>query len=126
MQAPKNYEKDIKGVHTFKINIHDPMSSADLRGSGINVMAGYETTFLISPSQIAATDEVKSLPFYKRNCLFPDETKFTNTKLIIFKYYAKTFLMKLSFLYDISLNNSPIKPNKTKFRKIIGYDFGLN
>ena len=87
MQAPKNYEKDIKGVHTFKINIHDPMSAADLRGSGINVMAGYETTFLISPSQIVATDAVKTLPIYKRNCLFPDETKFT--KLIIFKYYAK-------------------------------------
>ena len=66
------------------------MSAADLRGSGINVMAGYETTFLISPSQIAATDEVKSLPFYKRNCLFPDEAKLK--KLVIFKYYPKNKL----------------------------------
>ena len=87
MQAPKNYEKDYKEVHTLKIDIHDPMSPADLRGSGISVMAGYETTFLISPSQIVATDAVKTLPFYKRNCLFPDETKLR--KLFIFKYYTK-------------------------------------
>ena len=50
--------------------------------SGIDVKVGYETTFLITPSQIVATDEVKDLAPYRRKCLFPDETG----KLILFKY----------------------------------------
>ena len=66
----------------FQINIHDPFSAADLRKSGIDVKAGYETTFLIKPSQIVATDGVKDLAAIRRNCLFDDESD----KLILFKY----------------------------------------
>ena len=61
--------------------MHDPFSAADLRTSGIHVKAGYETTFLITPSQIVATDEVKGLAPHRRKCTFDDET----SKLILFK-----------------------------------------
>ena len=50
--------------------------------SGIHVKAGYKTTFLITPSQIVATDEVRDLAPHRRNCTFVDETD----KLVLFKY----------------------------------------
>ena len=81
LQGPRNYGRHSTKPTVFQLNIHNPFSSADLRSSGIDVKAGYETTFLITPSQIVATDEVKDLAPHKRNCTFHDET----SKLILFK-----------------------------------------
>ena len=50
--------------------------------SGIDVKVGYETTFLITPSQIVASDGIKDLAPYRRKCTFSDET----SKLMLFKY----------------------------------------
>ena len=82
MQGPKNFEELSGKAKKFKINIHDPSSVADLRTAGINVIPGYETTFLITPSKIVTSEDVRDLPFYKRNCLFQDEAD----NLILFKY----------------------------------------
>ena len=77
LQGSKNYDRD-----DFQINIHDPFSAADLITSGIDVKAGFETTFLITPSQIVAIDGVKDLAPHRRNCLFVEETD----SLVLFKY----------------------------------------
>ena len=82
LQGPRNYEKDSNVPTVFQINIHDAFSAADLGNSGIDVEAGYETTFLITPSEIVTSDDFKDLPFYRRKCLFHDEAD----KLILFKY----------------------------------------
>ena len=65
----------------FQINIHDPFSAADLITSEIHVKAGYETTFLITPSEIVATEGVRDLAPHRRNCTFYDE----KSKLFLFK-----------------------------------------
>ena len=82
LQGPRHYGRHSTKPTVFQLNIHNPFSSADLRSSGIDVKAGYETTFLITSSQIDATNEVKDLAPDRRNCLFVDE----NEKLILFKY----------------------------------------
>ena len=51
------------------------MSIADLRSTGVDIEAGYISTFLITPSQKVTSPEVKSLPMNKRNCSFPSEGK---------------------------------------------------
>ena len=66
------------------IKIHDPSSVADIRTS-VNVKAGYETTFVITPSQIVASKDVKDMAPDRRNCLFNDETG----KLRLFKYLLR-------------------------------------
>ena len=82
MQGPRNLEEGSGKAKKFKINIHDPFSAADLRTAGINVIPGYETTFLITPSKIVTSEDVRDLPFYKRKCLFQDEAD----NLVLFKY----------------------------------------
>ena len=82
LQGPRGYDKDSNKPTDFQITIHDPFSAGDLKATGIDVKAGHETTFLITPSQIVVTDGVKDLAPHKRNCLFADET----SKLVLFKY----------------------------------------
>ena len=84
----------------FKINIHDPFSAADLGNSGIDVEAGYVTTFLITPSQIATSEDFKDLPFYRRKCLFHDETDKPRDKLILFKYPLNYLYFLCIWLYN--------------------------
>jgi len=86
LQGPRN---NINKFKDFQINIHDPFSVADFTTSVINVKVGYETTFLITPSKIVATDDVKDLAFYRRNCKFDDETD----KLVLFKKYTRSNCM---------------------------------
>ena len=43
----------------FKVAIHDHMSIADLRGSGVEVQAGHVSTFLIKPLQIVTSKDAK-------------------------------------------------------------------
>ena len=100
LQGPRDYGKDSNTPAVFKINIHDPFSAADLGNSGIDVEAGYVTTFLITPSQIVTSDDVKDLPFYRRKCLFHDETD----KLILFKYLTIYIFCVIGYTI-ISCNN---------------------
>ena len=82
MQGPRKYDKDSNKPTDFQISFHDPFSAADLRASGLDIKAGYETTFFINPSQIVTTDGVRDLAPHRRNCTYADET----SKLILFKY----------------------------------------
>ena len=81
MQGPRNYQKSSDKPTSFEINIHDPFSAADLRTSGLEIKAGYETTFSITPSEIVATEGVRELAPHRRNCTFYDE----KNKLSLFK-----------------------------------------
>ena len=81
LQGPIIYDKDSNKPIDFEIKIHDPFSVADVRTS-VNVKAGYETTFVITPSQIVASNDVKDMAPSRRNCSFDDETD----KLHLFKY----------------------------------------
>ena len=97
MQGPRNFEEGSGKAKKIKISIHDPFSAADLRTAGINVIPGYETTFLITPSQIVTSEEVKDLPFYRRNCLFQDEAD----NLVLFKYlFYYIYEVLHRYLYD--------------------------
>ena len=90
MQGHRAYKKKDSKKHTFfQIKIHDPFSVADMSTS-VNVKAGYETTFVITPLQIVASNDVKDMASERRNCLFGDETG----KLHLFKYYLVKSLVK--------------------------------
>ena len=74
-QVSEQKNGGFKAIPPFRISIHDPMSIADLRSTGVDIEAGYISTFLITPSQKVTSPEVKSLPMNKRNCSFPSEGK---------------------------------------------------
>ena len=59
------------------------MSIADLRDSGVDIVAGYISTFLITPVQKVTSPEVQSLSINKRNCSFPTEGKPTENLIIV-------------------------------------------
>ena len=90
LQNSKMYEESQSdGVRTFppfKIAIHDPMSIADLRRSGVEVEPGYISTFLITPSQIVTSWSAKDLPEKDRQCRF----NFESRKLKLFKEYTQS------------------------------------
>ena len=86
------------------IKIHDPSSVADIRTS-VNVKAGYETTFVITPSQIVASQDVKDMAPDRRNCLFNDETR----KLRLFKY-----LLRITYVFQTEFHES----NQTSLQKV--------
>ena len=105
LQGPRNYDKDSSKPTVFKIKIHDPFSIADIRTS-VNVKAGYETTFVITPSQIVASQDVKYMAPDRRNCLFNDETG----KLLLFKYLVKIIM----HLFHADFH----EPNQTSLQKL--------
>jgi hypothetical protein len=78
--------KDIKPYNVFKVSIHDPMSIADLRTTGVDVEVGYLSTFLISPSQIVTSRNAQSLSEKRRECRFQHERK----GLKLFKEYTRS------------------------------------
>ncbi len=80
---PKN--SDIKPYKPFKVSIHDPLTIADLRSTGVEVEPGYLSTFLITPSQIVTSPTVMGLEESRRGCRFKDETQ----DLVIFKEYTQ-------------------------------------
>ena len=90
---------DFKETLPIKVSIHDPMSIADLRSSGVEVQPGYVSTFLISPSQIVTSEAAKNLPISKRNCLFQHESR----RLSLFREYSQSncvFECQLNVAYD--------------------------
>ena len=86
-------------IEPFRISIHDPLSIADLRSSGVDVEVGYVSTFLITPSQIVTSPTAKNLPKEKRKCLFQEESN----KLTLFKEYSQRnciFECQLKFAFS--------------------------
>ena len=86
MYKLSRYMKDEKTLPPFKIAIHDPMATADLRGSGVEVEPGYVTTFLITPSQIVSSSNLKVLNEEQRQCRFHSEGR----KLKLFTKYTQS------------------------------------
>lgn len=69
----------------FKVAIHDPMMPANLRSEGVEIEAGYLSTFLITPSEITITDAVKGLEQFRRKCRFRSETQ----NMTVFSEYTQ-------------------------------------
>ena len=57
-----------KAVSEFTIAIHDPRVAADLRGEGIKVKTGYETTITVTPKVLYTTDSAQKMSFKDRKC----------------------------------------------------------
>ena len=114
LQGPRDYGKDSNTPAVFQINIHDPFSAADLGNSGIDVETGYVTTFLITPSPIVTSEDFKDLPFYRRKCLFHDETDKPRDKLILFKYPLNYLHFLCNWFTIISYNNLLFTENTLK------------
>ncbi len=83
--AAKDDASRAKIVPMFKVAIHDPQKPADLRSEGVMIEPGYTSTFLITPSQVFTSDNVKKLEVDKRKCKFHSE----NEGLKIFTEYTK-------------------------------------
>ena len=69
----------------FRVNVHDPLSVADLIDTGVDVKAGYISTFLINPSQTITSNNTKHLSQEKRQCQFKNE----NRNLELFKDFSE-------------------------------------
>lgn len=81
-----SHRTGIRTWPSFKIAIHDPMSTADLRRSGVEVEPGLVTTFLITPSQIVTSSSLKVLNEQQRQCRF----HFESEKLKLFTKYTQS------------------------------------
>ena len=89
LQSSRLYESDgssLLSFPPFRVSIHDPMSVADLRRSGVEVEAGYISTFLITPSQIVTSKSARGLPEEKRECRF----QFDSQSLTLFNEYTQS------------------------------------
>ena len=83
----------------IRVAVHDPMSVADMIGTGFDVNTGYVSTILITPSQIVTSEHTKHLSRKERQCQFRDE--FDKTGL--FKDYSEAncnFECLLRVAYD--------------------------
>ena len=90
---PKN--NDVKPYKPFKVSIHDPLTIADLRSTGVEVEPGYLSTFLITPSQIVTSQTVMALKEERRECRFKKE----HEKLKIFQEYSQ-----VSCIFECQIN----------------------
>ena len=78
-------DRSIEKAPKFKVAIHNPAMPADLRSGGVEVEAGYLSTFLITSSQLLTSEGVKGLEQSRRKCRFPSESE----GLKIFKQYSQ-------------------------------------
>ena len=107
-QAEYKKTKDFtKAVQEFTVGIHDPSVPADLRGGGIKVKTGYETTIMVTPKVLHTTQSGMKMSFKERQCRTFEETEITGLK--IFRQYSRevetrgTQFTHLVFLYPITL-----------------------
>jgi hypothetical protein len=94
---PNPAKEDIKPYNTFKVSIHDPLSIADLRSSGVDVEVGYVSTFLISPSQIVTSPNAQGISEERRQCRFQHERK----GMKLFKAYTHS-----GCIFECQLNDA--------------------
>ena len=64
-----------KPVPPFKLALHDPKMPADLRRAGVEVEPGYKSTFLITPSIVESSSEIRSMDQASRGCKFEEENE---------------------------------------------------
>ncbi len=88
------YDKDVfrdneKTFPTVRVTLHDPNKPADLRGAGIDIRPGYDSTFLITPSQVQTSPDIERIDLARRKCKFPDEIE----GLKIFNEYTQNACM---------------------------------
>ncbi len=88
------YDKDVfhdnvKTFPTIRVTLHDPNKPADLRGAGIDIRPGYHSTFLIAPSRVQTSLDIKSIDLDRRTCKFSDEVE----GLKIFNEYTQNACM---------------------------------
>lgn len=76
-----------KAVSEFTVGVHDPSVPANLRGEGIKVKTGYETTIMVTPRVLHTTDMAISMPFEDRQCRASSEADAAGLK--IFKKYSR-------------------------------------
>ena len=67
------------------LGIHSPNDVADIKGSGIDIHPGYETTIRVSFQELYSDPKIKNTDPIKRGCKFDHE----NTDLNIFKWYSR-------------------------------------
>ena len=76
-----------KAVKEFTVGIHDPSVPANLRGEGIKVKTGYETTITITPKVLHTTENGMKMSFKERQCRTFEEAQTAGLK--IFLKYSK-------------------------------------
>ena len=77
-----------KAVREFTVGVHDPSVPANLRGEGIKVKTGYETTIMVTPRVLHTTDmAIDKLTFGQRRCRASSEADAAG--LQIFKKYSR-------------------------------------
>ena len=55
-------------IPEFTIGVHDPAMPANLRGEGIKVKTGYETTIMVTPRVLYTTDSAEDMDYEDRQC----------------------------------------------------------
>ncbi|XP_055844441.1 pickpocket protein 28-like [Episyrphus balteatus] len=68
----------------FKISLHSPTETPQLRETGLLLQAGFETKMRIMPVKSEAGTELRSIRKEYRQCIFNDESK-----LIYYRFYTK-------------------------------------
>jgi hypothetical protein len=88
-----NQQYDLKRGKSWKSNsdakiqlgIHSPNDIADIKGSGIDIHPGYETTIRINFQELYSDPSIRNVESIKRRCKFSDENK----DMKIFKWYSR-------------------------------------
>ncbi len=68
------FNKFAEATPAIRVAIHDPHKPADLRTGGVEIRPGYESTFLITPSQVKTSPDIERLSVERRKCKFPAES----------------------------------------------------
>ena len=88
-----NQEHDFKRGRAWKfkhdaniqLGIHSPNDIADIKGSGIDIHPGYETTLRINFQELYSDPSIQNLDPIRRQCKFDDENK----DMKVFKWYSR-------------------------------------
>ena len=92
-----------KAVKEFTVGIHDPSVPANLRGEGIKVKTGYETTITITPKVLHTTESGMKMSFKERQCRTFEEAETAGLK--IFRQYSREVFFR-RILYSLVLFNN--------------------
>lgn len=57
----------------FKILLHSPNDLPKVSHYGVSIPTGYESRIAVSPTLAKATQAIRKLPIYTRQCIFEDE-----------------------------------------------------
>ncbi|XP_048507724.1 sodium channel protein Nach-like isoform X2 [Athalia rosae] len=71
--APEDYHAAILGGFGVKVMLHDPYDYPDRNVENKLMGVGTEVFYSVNPEVTYSTDDVRSLPVSKRNCIFFDE-----------------------------------------------------